>query len=53
MPRNSLKDNPPAHEIVAAVDLGSNSFHMSIARVVDGGLQTIGRIKEPVKLAAG
>ncbi len=53
MPRSSLKDNPPVHDIVAAVDLGSNSFHMSIARVVDGGLLTIGRIKEPVKLAAG
>lgn len=53
MPRSSLKDNPPRHEIVAAVDLGSNSFHMSVARVVDGGLQTLGRIKERVQLAAG
>ncbi|HEX4912023.1 MAG TPA: exopolyphosphatase [Permianibacter sp.] len=53
MPRSSLKDNPPRHEVVAAVDLGSNSFHMSVARVVDGGLQTLGRIKERVQLAAG
>lgn len=53
MPRSSLKDDPPRFDVVAAVDLGSNSFHMSVARVVDGGLQTIGRIKERVQLAAG
>jgi len=53
MPRRSLRDNPPHFDVVAAVDLGSNSFHMSVARVVDGGLQTIGRIKERVQLAAG
>ncbi|MBI2381311.1 MAG: exopolyphosphatase [Gammaproteobacteria bacterium] len=44
---------PPAPEMMAAVDLGSNSFHMVIARVVAGDLQTVGRLKEKVQLAAG
>ncbi|MDF7681566.1 exopolyphosphatase [Enterobacteriaceae bacterium ESL0689] len=37
----------------AAVDLGSNSFHMVIARVVDGTLQIISRLKQRVHLADG
>ena len=37
----------------AAVDLGSNSFHMVVARVVDGNLNVIDRIREPVRLANG
>ena len=39
--------------IIAAVDLGSNSFHMVIARYQDGQVQIIDRIKEMVRLAAG
>lgn len=42
---------PP--EIIAAVDLGSNSFHMKIARVVDGQLHVIDRLREMVRLGAG
>jgi len=42
---------PP--EVVAAIDLGSNSFHMIVARVSDGDLQVIDRIKEMVRLGAG
>ena len=38
---------------IAAVDLGSNSFHTVIARQVDGELQVIDRLKEMVRLAAG
>lgn len=38
---------------VAAVDLGSNSFHMVIARVVDGHLHVIDRMRERVQLASG
>lgn len=38
----------------AAVDLGSNSFHMVIARrEVDGSMVVIDRLKEMVRLAAG
>jgi len=39
--------------IVAAVDLGSNSFHMKVARVVDGHFHVVDRLKEMVRLAAG
>lgn len=38
---------------VAAVDLGSNSFHMVVAREVNGQLQIIDRLRESVRLAAG
>lgn len=38
---------------MAAVDLGSNSFHMVIARVVDGSLQLLHREKQKVQLAEG
>ena len=37
----------------AVIDLGSNSFHMLIAKAVAGDLQTIGRVKRKVRLAAG
>jgi exopolyphosphatase/guanosine-5'-triphosphate,3'-diphosphate pyrophosphatase len=40
-------------QMVAAVDLGSNSFHMIVARVVDGQLHILDRIQEMVRLAAG
>jgi len=38
---------------MAAVDLGSNSFHMVIARVVDGDIQLLHREKQKVQLAEG
>jgi exopolyphosphatase/guanosine-5'-triphosphate,3'-diphosphate pyrophosphatase len=37
----------------AAVDLGSNSFHMIIARVQDGRVEIIDREKEMIQLARG
>jgi len=37
----------------AAVDLGSNSFHMIIARVQDGSVEIIDREKEMIQLARG
>jgi exopolyphosphatase / guanosine-5'-triphosphate,3'-diphosphate pyrophosphatase len=40
-------------ETVAAVDLGSNSFHMVIARVQGGQVQILDRLKEMVRLAGG
>ncbi|MGR9099027.1 MAG: Ppx/GppA phosphatase family protein, partial [Gammaproteobacteria bacterium] len=40
-------------EFVAAVDLGSNSFHMIVCSFLDGKLQVIDRIKEMVRLASG
>ncbi len=38
---------------IAAVDLGSNSFHLIVARVCDGHLHILDRMKEMVRLAAG
>ena len=40
-------------ESLAAVDLGSNSFHMVIARVDHGSIQIVDRLREPVRLAMG
>ncbi|MGH8548302.1 MAG: exopolyphosphatase [Methylococcales bacterium] len=40
-------------ETVAAVDLGSNSFHMIVSKLQDGQLHTIDRMRETVRLAAG
>jgi exopolyphosphatase / guanosine-5'-triphosphate,3'-diphosphate pyrophosphatase len=40
-------------EPYAAIDLGSNSFHMIVANYTDGRLQVIDRIKEMVRLASG
>ncbi len=40
-------------QVVAAVDLGSNSFHMTVARVADGQLHVVDRLKEMVRIAAG
>ena len=38
---------------VVAIDLGSNSFHLIIARIVNGSLQILGRLKQRVHLADG
>ena len=42
-----------APEVLAAVDLGSNSFHMVVARHSHGQLVIIDRLREMVRLAAG
>lgn len=42
---------PPA--VVAGVDLGSNSFHMIVARVDGAQLHVVDRIRERVRLAQG
>jgi len=40
-------------EIAAAIDFGSNSFHLIVARIKDGELTVIDRIRELVRLASG
>jgi len=40
-------------ETVAAIDLGSNSFHMIVARQVAGELHVVDRMRERVALAEG
>ncbi len=39
--------------LVAAVDLGSNSFHMVVARLADGQPHLVDRLRERVVLAGG
>jgi exopolyphosphatase/guanosine-5'-triphosphate,3'-diphosphate pyrophosphatase len=40
-------------DVLAAVDLGSNSFHMIVARHAHGQLVVVDRLRETVRLAAG
>ena len=47
MPRSKVPD------VIAAVDLGSNSFHMVVARYSHGQLIILDRLREMVRLAAG
>lgn len=44
---------PNAPELVAAVDLGSNSFHMLVAGLRSGNLVIVDRLREMVRLGAG
>lgn len=39
--------------LIAAVDLGSNSFHLIVARVLHGELVVVDRLRETTRLAAG
>lgn len=41
------------YEILAAVDLGSNSFHLIISRLRDGHFQVVDKLREMVQLRAG
>lgn len=41
------------HETLAAVDLGSNSLHLFIGRVVDGQIYPLDTLREAVRLGAG
>jgi exopolyphosphatase/guanosine-5'-triphosphate,3'-diphosphate pyrophosphatase len=46
-------DTDPAAEVIAAVDLGSNSFHMVVGELRHGQLAIIDRLKETVRLSEG
>ena len=47
-----MPESSPTHTI-GAIDLGSNSFHLVIARVDEHGFTIVDREKEAVRLAAG
>lgn len=54
MTEKNIQQSPDTSQSLAAVDLGSNSFHMIIARLADdGSIQVIDKIKEMVRLGAG
>ncbi len=38
---------------VAALDIGSNSFHLVVARINSGSVQILHRVKQKVRMAAG
>jgi len=46
----SFVDQSPLY---AAIDLGSNSFHMLMVREVAGAIRTVAKVKRKVRLAAG
>ncbi len=41
------------NELIAAVDLGSNSFRLQVGRIVNDQIYPLDSLKEPVRLAAG
>src|SRR5260221_4610317 len=43
----------PRHDTLAAVELGSNSFHLQIGRVVDGQIYPLDALREVVRLGGG
>lgn len=45
--------NDAGREVIAAVDLGSNSFHMIVGELRHGQLAIIDRIRETVRLSEG
>lgn len=47
--RTRLQDG----ELLAAVDIGSNSFHMVVARYVLGQLRVVDRLRDSVRMAEG
>ncbi len=46
-------NNNLEYQTVAAVDLGSNSFHMIVVSLADQQMQILDRLREQVRLAAG
>ena len=47
--RSKLEDG----ELLAAIDIGSNSFHMVVARYVLGQLRIVDRLRDSVRMAEG
>ena len=43
----------PRPDLLAAVDLGSNSFHLAIGRVVESQIYPLDSLREVVRLGAG
>ncbi|EPN44291.1 exopolyphosphatase, partial [Pseudomonas syringae pv. actinidiae ICMP 19096] len=44
---------PKNLSLIAAIDLGSNSFHMVVAKANQGEIRILERLGEKVQLAAG
>lgn len=48
-----MNRNLPEDSLLAAIDLGSNSFHLAIARLDHGEVRRVDSLSEKVQLAAG
>lgn len=48
-----MKEQQQGQQYLAAIDLGSNSFHMVVARIEDGHIHILDELKEMVRLGAG
>lgn len=48
-----MTDKEKAPQYLAAIDLGSNSFHLVVARIEDGHVHILDRLKEMVRLGGG
>ena len=45
--------SPNGNEYIAAIDIGTNSFHLVIAKPVDGGFEVVTREKQTVRIGHG
>ncbi len=52
---SSAFDNvePREYSQVAALDIGSNSFHLVVARIVAGSVQILHKVQQRARLAEG
>jgi len=48
-----VAEQQSAPQFIAAIDLGSNSFHMIVAELIEGELRMKDRLREMVRLAGG
>lgn len=48
-----MSDFLPEEELLAAIDMGSNSFHLAVARLDHGEVRKVASMSEKVQLAAG
>jgi len=53
MPHTTTSPTLQDGELLAAIDIGSNSFHMVIARYTLGQLRVVDRLRETVRMADG
>ncbi|MEN5427288.1 exopolyphosphatase [Stenotrophomonas pennii] len=53
MPHSSTSPTLQDGDLLAAIDIGSNSFHMVIARYTLGQLRVVDRLRETVRMADG
>ncbi len=51
--QDETQDTLPEGSLLAAIDLGSNSFHLIIARIEHGELRPVEALSEKVQLGAG